>query len=710
MISWVKDADGVVVLTMDDPSQAANTMNQRYKESMGATVDRLEDELDSITGVVLTSAKKSFFAGGDLNSVVSATPADAQRVFDEVEEIKAQLRRLEKLGRPVVSAINGAALGGGLEIALATHHRVVANIPGVILGLPEVSLGLMPGAGGVTRITRLLGIQDGFSTVLAQNTRFRPAQALELGLVHELVDSIDALVPAAKAWINANPGGGIAPWDVNGYRIPGGTPSSPELAAILPELTSNLRRRIRGAPMPAPRAILAAAVEGAQVDFDNASTIESRYFTELACGTVSTNMIQAFFFDLQAINAGTSRPGGIDRTTFSKVAILGAGMMGASIAYVCAKAGIEVVLKDVALESAHQGKEYSAKIEARALARGTTTQAASDALLARIHPTADAKDVEGADLVIEAVFESEELKHRVFQEIEDLVHPAALLGSNTSSLPITSLARGVKRQEDFIGIHFFSPAEKMPLVEIIRGERTSDAALAKAFDLVQCIGKTPIVVNDSRGFFTSRVISTFLYEAVGMLGEGVEPSTIEQAALQAGYPAGPLQLLDELTLTLLQKIRKETHDAIRAAGGAPPDDRAGVVIDTMVELGRPSKAAGAGFYDYADGKRIGLWPGLRDAFGTGTAPAPPFADLMERMLFIEAIETQKCFDEGVLKTSADANIGSIQGIGFPAWTGGVHQYVIGYAGGTAGFVERADELADRYGKRFRVPDSLRGAR
>ncbi|MCZ4077735.1 3-hydroxyacyl-CoA dehydrogenase NAD-binding domain-containing protein [Rhodococcus sp. H36-A4] len=707
MIKWEQDSDGIVVLTMDDPNQGANTMNQLYKDSMATTIDRLEAEKDSITGVVITSAKKTFFAGGDLKNMMKIGPDDAQQVFDEAQNLKAQLRRIEKLGTPVVAAINGAALGGGFEIALATHHRIAANVSGVQLGLPEVSLGLLPGGGGVTRITRLLGIQTGFMTVLAQGTRFRPDKALEIGLVHELVDSIDALVPAAKAWIKANPEGGVAPWDVKGYKIPGGTPSSPAMAAVLPAFPSNLRKQLKGAPMPAPRAILAAAVEGAQVDFDNASTIESRYFTELVTGQISKNMIQAFFFDIQAINAGKSRPDGIEKTKFTKVAVLGAGMMGAGIAYVCAKAGIDVVLKDIAIESAQKGKAYSEAIEAKALSRGKTTQEKSDALLARIHPTADAKDVEGADLVIEAVFESEELKQKVFQEIEDLVDPTSLLGSNTSTLPITSLAKGIKRQEDFIGIHFFSPVDKMPLVEIIRGEKTSDAALAKAFDLVQLIKKTPIVVNDSRGFFTSRVIGTFINEAIAMLGEGVEPASIEQAGLQAGYPAAPLQLSDELTLTLMQKIRKETADSVIAAGGTPAEDPAGAVINKMVdEFERPSKLKGAGFYEYADGKRTGLWPGLRDAFKSGTSEAP-FEDLIERMLFIEALETQKCFDEGVLTSTADANIGSIFGIGYPAWTGGVHQYIVGYKGGQAGFVARADELAAKYGERFTAPDSLR---
>ena len=387
--------------------------------------------------------------------------------------------------------------------------------------------------------------------------------------------------------------------------------------------------------------------------------------------------------------------------------MLGAGMMGAGIAYVTAKAGIDVVLKDVSIEAAQKGKAYSEGLEAKALARGKTTEEKSKALLDRITPTADVADLKGVDFVVEAVFENTELKHKVFQEIEDVVEPNALLGSNTSTLPITGLATGVKRPEDFIGIHFFSPVDKMPLVEIIKGDKTSDEALARAFDYTLAIKKTPIVVNDSRGFFTSRVIGTFVNEAIGMLAEGIEPATIEQAGSQAGYPAPPLQLSDELNLTLMQKIRKEGEEAAKAAGKELPDDPAKHVIDTLVEGGRIGKLGGAGFYDYVDGKRAGLWQGLRDTFKTSTDLEVPFQDLIDRMLFIEAIETQKCFDEGVLTSTADANIGSIFGIGYPAWTGGVHQFIVGYPGGQAAFVARAEELAKRYGERFTPPASLR---
>ncbi|MQA60166.1 MAG: 3-hydroxyacyl-CoA dehydrogenase [Actinophytocola sp.] len=705
-IRWESDADGIVVLTLDDPKQSANTMNADFTSSLAATVERLTAEADDITGVVITSAKKTFFAGGDLNDLIKAQPEDAPQIFQHVEGIKANLRTLETLGKPVVAAINGAALGGGLEIALACHHRIAADVKGSQIGFPEVTLGLLPGAGGVTRTTRLLGIQSAVMNWLVQGQRYKPAKAQELGLIHELVGSVDELLPKAKEWIKANPEA-QQPWDVKGYKIPGGTPSNPSFAANLPAFPTNLRKQLKGAPMPAPRAILAASVEGTQVDFDNASLIEGRYFTSLVTGKVSKNMTKAFFFDLQAINNGGSRPDGYEQHTVRKVGVLGAGMMGAGIAYVSAKAGMEVVLKDVTLEAAEKGKNYSVKLEEKALSRGKTTQEKSDALLGRIKATADAADFDGVDFVIEAVFESVELKHKVFGEIEDVVAPDAVLGSNTSTLPITILANGVKRQEDFIGIHFFSPVDKMPLVEIICGEKTSDATLAKVFDYTLAIKKTPIVVNDSRGFFTSRVIGTFINEALAAVGEGVEPSSIEQAGSQAGFPAPPLQLSDELALTLMQKIRKETKAGVEAEGGTWQPHGSEVVVDRMVdEFKRAGRAAGAGFYSYDEnGKRAGLWPGLREAFNSGSGDVP-FVDLQERMLFAQAVETVRCFDEGVLNTVADANIGSIFGIGFPPWTGGVIQYINQYEGGLKGFVERARELAAKYGAQFEPPASL----
>jgi 3-hydroxyacyl-CoA dehydrogenase/enoyl-CoA hydratase/3-hydroxybutyryl-CoA epimerase len=710
MIAWEKDADGVVVLTMDDPNQGANTMNDLFQSSLKATVERLEAEKDDITGVVLTSAKKTFFAGGDLKDM-SGDRGDrdkveiATEITNRTNELKSYLRRLETFGKPVVSAINGAALGGGLELTLATQHRIAADVRGASIGLPEVTLGLLPGGGGVARTVRLLGIQNALMNVLLQGPRMKPAQAKETGLIHEVVGSVEELLPAAKKWLKENPEA-VQPWDEKGYKIPGGSPSSPSVAQFLPAMPAILRRQLKGAPMPAPRAILAAAVEGAMVDIDTATQIETRYFVSLVTGQVAQNMIKAFFFDLQHINGGGSRPDGYDKYTAKKVGVIGAGMMGAAIAYVSAKAGMDVVLKDIDIEAAKRGKNYSEKLEEKALKRGKTTQEKSDELLARIHPTVDPQDFAGVDLVIEAAFESVEVKHKVFQEIEDIVEPDAILGSNTSTLPITSLAEGVKRAEDFIGIHFFSPVDKMPLVEIIRGAKTSDAVLARVIDYTQQIKKTPIVVNDSRGFFTSRVIGTFINEAIAAVGEGVEPAFIEQAGQQAGYPAAPLQLSDELKLGLMQKIRNETAAAAKAEGKEYPDHGSFAVVDWLLEQGRDGKTAGKGFYEYDEnGKRTGLWNGLREQYKSGSTQIP-FQDMVERMLFAEALETVKCFDEGVITSVPDANIGSIFGIGFPAWTGGVVQYINQYEGGLQGFVDRARDLASKYGKHFEPPQSL----
>jgi 3-hydroxyacyl-CoA dehydrogenase/enoyl-CoA hydratase/3-hydroxybutyryl-CoA epimerase len=414
-INWDKDADGIVTLTLDDPtSKSANVMNEHYIESMHNAVERLVAEQDSITGVVITSAKKMFFAGGDLKGLIQIGPENASEAFDRVEYVKKDLRTLETLGRPVVAAINGAALGGGLEIALACHRRIAADVKGSQIGLPEVTLGLLPGGGGVARTVRMLGIQNAFMNVLSQGTRFKPAQAKEAGLVDEVLGTVEELVPAAKAWIKDNPDAGVQPWDVKGYKMPGGTPATPALAANLPAFPSLLKKQLKGAPMPAPRAILDAAVEGAQVDFETATRIESRYFTQLVTGQVSKNMIQAFFFDLQHINGGGSRPDGVGQTQIKKVGVLGAGMMGAGIAYVSAKAGYDVVLKDVSAEAAQKGKGYSEGLEKKALERGKTTEDKSKALLDRITATADPGDFAGVDFVVEAVFESQDLKHKVF--------------------------------------------------------------------------------------------------------------------------------------------------------------------------------------------------------------------------------------------------------------------------------------------------------
>ncbi|RLV54571.1 3-hydroxyacyl-CoA dehydrogenase [Aeromicrobium phragmitis] len=704
-------ADGIVTLTIDDPNQNANTMNETYRASMEAAVNRLAGEIENVRGVIVTSAKKTFFAGGDLKLMTQAKPEDAEALFENVESIKAALRKLETLGKPVVAAINGAALGGGLEIALATHHRIAAE-GNYEIGLPESTLGLLPGGGGVTRTVRLFGIQDALMKILLQGQRMKPAKALDIGLIDEIVPA-EELLAAAKRWIEANADSEDAakqPWDRQGFKIPGGTPSSPKFAAFLPSFPANLRKQLKGADYKAQKAIMSAAVEGSQVDFETASRIESRYLVSLLIGQQFKNMTQAFFFDLGAINAGKSRPEGVPPTKATKLAILGAGMMGAGIAYVSAKVGIEVVLKDVSLEAAEKGKDYSRKLLDKQVGRGRMTEDQRDDILERITPTADYADLEGCDFVVEAVFESVELKHSVFNELEPIVKPDALLGSNTSTLPITLLAQGVKRPEDFIGIHFFSPVDKMQLVEIIVGEKTSDEAIARAIDYTKQIKKTPIVVNDSRGFFTSRVFGTLVMEGAQLLGEGVNPVRIERAASLAGFPGQPLAMIDEVSLTLPQKINAEAKKAAEDEGKAFPDSPAMDVINKLVDLGRKGKAAGAGFYEYPeDGKKY-LWPGLWDHFVSEGADVP-LEDIQERLTFIMSIETIRCLEEGVLRTVPDANIGSIFGIGFPPLHGGALQYVNGYEAadgriGIQAFTERAQELAQKYGERFAPPKLL----
>jgi 3-hydroxyacyl-CoA dehydrogenase / enoyl-CoA hydratase / 3-hydroxybutyryl-CoA epimerase len=715
IIRWQAGEDGIVVLTMDAPGQSANTLSEQFVAALTQTVGRLRDEREQIAGVVLASAKKTFFAGGDLNELVRLRREDAVRFTAHLDLIKAHLRALETLGRPVVAAINGAALGGGLELALAAHHRIAADVPGCQVGFPEVGLGLLPAGGGVIRSVRHLGVTAALEKVLLSGKRYGPAEALELGLVDEVAASVEELLPRAKQWIADHPDA-AQPWDRPGHAIPGGTPSRGPLAAQLPYLAANLRRRTAGAPVPAERAILAAAVEGAAVDFDTASVIETRYFIGLVTGQVAKNRINATFFDTRHINSGGSRPAGQPPFRSARLGVVGAGMMGAGIAYAAARAGIDVVLTDVTLAAAAKGKGYSARIVAKSVAAGRSTQAEADALLARIHPTENLAGLAGVDFVVEAVFENAELKSKVFGQIEQAVGAEAVLGSNTSTLPITALANSVTRPADLVGVHFFSPVDRMPLIELIRGEQTSPATLARAFDLARQLGKTPIVVNDSRGFFTSRVIIARLSEALAMVGEGVAPPSIEQAALQSGYPAGPLQLLDELTLTLPRAVRDEARTAAEAAGRPWTPHPSDAVFDRLIDdYGRTGRAGGAGFYDYdASGRRTGLWPGLRQHFPaaapfTGAQPEaaqPPFDDLKERLLFAEALEAWRAHESGVIDSAADANVGSLLGIGFPSWTGGVLRYIDQYDGGPAGFARRATELAGRYGERFSPPASL----
>ncbi|NWD80994.1 enoyl-CoA hydratase/isomerase family protein [Pseudomonas reactans] len=700
-IRYEKGQDGIVVLTLDMPGQSANTMNGVYREAMAATVQRLEAEKDDLAGVVITSAKKTFFAGGDLNELIKVDKARAKDFYDGVLVLKAQLRRLETLGKPVVAAINGAALGGGWEICLACHYRVALDDKSVQLGLPEVTLGLLPGGGGVVRMVRMLGLEKALPYLL-EGKKVRPQQALQAGLVNELAADRDELLVKSRAWILANPDA-KQPWDNKGYQIPGGTPSSPKVAQMLAIAPSILRSKTQGC-FPAPEKILCAAVEGAQVDFDTAHLIETRYFTELVTGQVAKNMIGTFWFQLNEINAGSSRPQGFAPYVTRKVGILGAGMMGAGIAYVSASAGIEVVLKDINLAAAEKGKAHSAALLDKKVSRGQLTAEQRETTLARILPTASDDDLAGCDLIIEAVFEDRELKAKVSAAAQNVVGADAVIASNTSTLPISGLATAVPDQAKFIGLHFFSPVDKMPLVEIIKGARTSDETLARGFDFVLQIKKTPIVVNDSRGFFTSRVFGTFTNEGIAMLGEGVAAPMIETEARKAGMPVGPLAVSDEVSLSLMSHIRQQTAKDLQAEGKAVPTHPATAVIDLLVnEYKRVGKAAGGGFYEYPNGGQKYLWPELKSRFERPDQRISP-QDVRDRLLFIQAIETVRCVEEGVLMSTADANVGSIFGIGFAAWSGGALQFINQY--GLNDFIARARYLAEQYGERFTPPALL----
>ncbi|WP_273427740.1 3-hydroxyacyl-CoA dehydrogenase NAD-binding domain-containing protein [Marinobacter sp.] len=696
-------SDQILTLTIDMPGQSANTMNGAFREALTETVAQVKCDLDDLRGIIITSAKKTFFAGGDLKELHKVTRADAQAFEAMVNGLKADMRALETCGKPVVAAINGSALGGGLEIALACHHRVALNNDKLQLGLPEVTLGLLPGGGGTQRLPRMIGLEAAFP-YLMEGKKVNPAAALKAGIVDELVDSTDDLITRARAFIEANPSC-QQPWDQKGFKLPGGAPQHPAMAQKLAIAPAMLKQKTKGC-YPAPERILSAAVEGVQVDFDNGSLIETRYFAELVIGQVAKNMTGTFWFQLNAIKAGGSRPNGIEKESFRKVGVLGAGMMGAGIAYSTATRGIEVVLKDVSVENAEKGKSYSDKLLTKKVSRGRMTEEQKAEILGRIKATDNADDLDGCDLVIEAVFEDSDLKAKVTQEAESRLTPNGIFASNTSTIPITQLAEASNAPENFIGLHFFSPVDKMQLVEIIVGKNTSDDTLARAFDYVQQIGKIPIVVNDSRGFFTSRVFGTFVNEGICMLGEGIHPASIENAGVLSGMPVGPLAISDEVSLTLMRHIRDQSKKDTEAAGGTWRPHPAEAVIDQMLnQHARKGKAAGAGFYEYPASGKKHLWPELESQFvDAGKARSAALQDLKDRILFIQAIETVRCLEEGVLRTIEDANVGSIFGIGYAPWTGGAIQFINQY--GVRAFTDRAQELAQQHGERFAPPKLL----
>lgn len=698
-IKYEKNAENIVILTLDSSGQSANTMNAEFRDSLDAVNQQLQAETD-LNGIIFRSAKKTFFAGGDLDELIQVQPEHATGFFNMVEKLKGNLRSIETLGVPVVAALNGTALGGGWEIALGCHYRIAINDPKTQFGLPEVTLGLLPGGGGIVRMVRLLGLQNALP-FLMEGKPFGVEKAQALGLVQDTAENELELLDKAIAWIKANPKS-QQPFDVKGYKIPGGDPKSPVVAQILAIAPAMLRDKTKGC-YPAPEAILAAAVEGAQVDVDTALRIESRYFTQLTVGQISKNMIGTFWHGLNAIKSGASRPAHVAKWQAKKVGVLGAGMMGAGIAYATVSKGIPIILKDVSIENAEKGKAYTQKLLDKRVAQGRLSAAKRDQILSLITATADAADLQGCDLIIEAVFENQELKANVTQEAEPYLADGGFFASNTSTLPITGLAQASKNDQAFIGLHFFSPVDKMQLVEIIKGKNTAAETLAKAYDFVQQIGKTPIVVNDRRGFFTSRVFGAFIQEGMRLLAEGVHPAKIEMAALKAGMPVGPLAIQDEVSLTLSEYVANEARKALQAEGKTLAQTPVDEVLHSMIhELNRKGKAAGAGFYDYPEQGKKNLWQGLER---WAKANQISEQDMVDRFLFVQALDTLRCYEEGVLESVIDANVGSIFGIGYAPWTGGAIQFLNQY--GLDAALQRAEQLAERFGERFNPPQLLR---
>jgi 3-hydroxyacyl-CoA dehydrogenase/enoyl-CoA hydratase/3-hydroxybutyryl-CoA epimerase len=699
------DADGIVTLTWDMPGRSMNVLSEDSINEYVAAADKAIAD-PSVKGVVVTSAKPAFIAGADLSMLQKQTSGTskagaskeqtARAIFDNLMQFNLALRRIEKGGKPFVAAINGLALGGGLEVCLACHHRVVANDPRIQLGLVESKVGLMPGAGGTQRMPRLMGAMAALPMMLEGKT-IGPDAALKGGLVHKVVPAAD-LIKEAKAIIKAG-GRAVQPWDEKGFKIPGGDPYHPAASQVFVAGNAMLHAKTMG-NYPAPEAIMSAVYEGLQVPIDAALRIEARYMTTVMMHPASRNMIRSLFINMQKANKLERRPKDAPKTKLDKIGVLGAGMMGAGIAYVSALAGLNVVLIDRSLEDAEKGKSYSAKLLAKQVERGRMKQDAANAVLARITPATDYDGLKDADFVIEAVFEDRTIKADVTKKTAAVLPAGVPFASNTSTLPITGLAEAWRDETAFIGVHFFSPVDKMHLVEIIRGKKTSDATLAVAMDYVQRIKKTPIVVNDSRGFYTSRVFATYTGEGMRMLAEGIAPALIENAGKMTSMPMPPLALSDEVALDLIYKIGKQTAKDMGAAYKPSPIDP--MIEKLVVQLGRLGKKAGKGFYDYpADGKKH-LWPGLAE-LAPRAAEQPPVDELKKRFLYIQALETARCYEENVLTAPEDADVGAILGWGFAPWSGGPLSLIDTV--GVAEFVRECDRLAQTYGPRF-APNAL----
>jgi 3-hydroxyacyl-CoA dehydrogenase/enoyl-CoA hydratase/3-hydroxybutyryl-CoA epimerase len=704
-ISYAVDSDGIATLTIDQPGKTMNVIGPDFVSEFQAAIERAAGDA-AVKGIIVTSGKSSFVAGADLigmeGMIAQAKTLPPAEALKGVLSFTQVLRRLETCGKPVACAINGTALGGGFEIALACHYRVAADNDAIKIGQPEVQVGLLPGAGGTQRIPRLIGIMPALPLLL-EGKNLTPQQAKSNGLIHEVVPAAE-LLAAAKKWLTSSSAKAVQPWDEKSFKVPGGA-GGMHPATVQTFIAGNamLRDKTLG-NYPAAQAIMSAVYEGTQLPIDLALKVEAKYFLSLLRGNVAPNMIRSLFINKGKADKLVRRPQGIPKAQFKKIGMLGAGMMGAAIAYVAASNGIEVVLLDRDTDSAERGKGYAKKLVEGSVSKRRMSQADGDALLARIHPATDFAALADVDYIIEAVFEDRGIKADVTKKTEAVIRPGVIFGSNTSTLPISGLAEASSRPDKFIGIHFFSPAEKMPLVEIIRGKRTSDEALAVTLDFVQAIKKTPIVVNDGRGFFTSRFCGCYIGEGEIMLTEGIPAALIDNAGKLAGMPVGPLALADETAIDLGWKIHQATE---RDLGSAYKPSAAVGVMETMyVKNGRAGRKNGKGFYDYPEKGQKSLWPGLAELFPVKPESEwPPLEELKKRLLYAQALDAARCMEEGVLTDPEDGDIGGIFGLGFAPFTGGPISLIDTV--GIAKFVAECDALAQKYGERFLPPKLLR---